>query len=80
MQISVQLSLYPLKQPSLSPPIEEAWKILKESKLDLEKGPMSSMVKGEVEEVFQAIKEVFLKCAELGPVSMVVTYSNACPI
>jgi uncharacterized protein YqgV (UPF0045/DUF77 family) len=80
MQISAQISLYPLKQPSLSPAIEEAWKILKERKLDLERGPMSSMVNGEAEEVFQAIKEVFLKSVELGPVSMVVTYSNACPI
>jgi uncharacterized protein YqgV (UPF0045/DUF77 family) len=80
MQVSAQISLYPLRQPSLSPAIEEAWKILKERKLDLEKGPMSSMVNGGAEEVFQAIKEVFLKSAELGPVSMVVTYSNACPI
>jgi uncharacterized protein YqgV (UPF0045/DUF77 family) len=79
MQISAQISLYPLKQPSLSPPIEEPWKIL-EGKLDLKKGPMSSIVRGEAEEVFRAIKEVFLKSAEFGPVSMVVTYSNACPI
>jgi len=51
-----------------------------EGKLDLKKGPMSSIVSGEAEEVFRTIKEVFLKSAELGAVSMVVTYSNACPI
>jgi hypothetical protein len=41
---------------------------------------MSSVVSGEAEEVFRAIKEVFLKSAGLGPVSMVVTFSNACPV
>jgi uncharacterized protein YqgV (UPF0045/DUF77 family) len=80
MQISAQISLYPLKQPSISPAIEEAWKILEEGKLDLKKGQMSSVVSGEAEEVFRAIKEVFLKSAEFGPGSMVVTYSNACPV
>ena len=30
MQISAQISLYPLKQERLSPAIEEAWRILEE--------------------------------------------------
>ena len=80
MQISAQISLYPLKQERLSPAIERAWKILEESQLGLKKGEMSTVVSGETEEVFRAIKEVFLKAAELGPVSMVATFSNACPI
>lgn len=80
MQISAQISLYPLKQPRLSPAIETAWMILEENQLDLKKGEMSTVVSGEAEKVFGAIKEVFLKAAELGPVSMVVTFSNACPI
>ena len=54
--------------------------ILEENQLDLKKGDMSTVVGGEAEKVFGAIKEVFLKAAELGPVSMVVTFSNACPI
>lgn len=80
MQISAQISLYPLKQPRLSPTIETAWMILEENQLDLKKGEMSTVVSGEAEKVFGAIKEVFLKAAELGTVSMVVTFSNACPI
>jgi uncharacterized protein YqgV (UPF0045/DUF77 family) len=80
MQISAQISLYPLRQPKLSPAIEEAWKILEDNQLDLNKGKMSTVVNGEAEKVFRATKEVFLKAAELGPVSMVVTFSNACPI
>jgi uncharacterized protein YqgV (UPF0045/DUF77 family) len=80
MHISAQISLYPLKQQKLSPAIEEAWKILEENQLDLKKGEMSTLVSGEAEKVFGTIKEVFLKAAELGPVSMVVTFSNACPV
>ena len=80
MQISAQVSLYPLRQEKLSPTIKTAWRILDNSQLDLDKGGMSTIVIGEGEEVFQALKKVFLKSAEKGPVSMVVTFSNACPI
>ena len=80
MQISAQISLYPLRQERLSPSIEAAWKILENSQLELDKGGMSTVVTGEGEAVFRAIKEAFLKSTEKGPVSMVVTFSNACPI
>jgi uncharacterized protein YqgV (UPF0045/DUF77 family) len=80
MQISAQVSLYPLRQERLSPSIEEAWKILEEKELDVEKGAMSTLISGEAEKVFDAIKEAFLKSAEKGQVSMVVTFANACHI
>ena len=35
MQVSAQISLYPLRQESLSPTIEAAWKILEDSQLGL---------------------------------------------
>ena len=47
MHISAQVSLYPLRQERLSPAIEEAWKILEEHELDVEKGSMSTIVSGE---------------------------------
>jgi len=80
MHISAQISLYPLKQQRLSPAVEEAWRILEENRLDLQKGGMSTVVNGPAERVFAAIQEVFLRSAEKGSLSMVVTYSNACPI
>ena len=80
MQISAQFSLYPLRQEKLSPAIESAWKVLEEKGLDFQKGSMSTVVSGEAEDVFPAIREVFVKSAEKGQVSMVVTFSNACPI
>jgi uncharacterized protein YqgV (UPF0045/DUF77 family) len=80
MQISAQISLYPLKQQRLLPTIEAAWKILEAHQLNPQKGGMSTVVNGEAEKVFAAIRDVFLRSSEKGPVSMVVTFSNACPI
>jgi uncharacterized protein YqgV (UPF0045/DUF77 family) len=80
MHISAQISLYPLKQQRLSPAIEEAWRILDENRLDLQKGGMSSVVSGPAEKIFSAIQEAFLRAAEKGALSMVVIYSNACPV
>jgi len=80
MQIAAQISLYPLRQEKLSPIIEGAWEILEEFPLDLKKGEMSTVVSGEAEEVFSALRKVFLWSAEKGPTSMIVIFSNACPI
>jgi uncharacterized protein YqgV (UPF0045/DUF77 family) len=80
MQVSAQVSLYPLRQERLSPSIEETWRILEEKRLDVEKGTMSTLISGEADKVFDAIKEAFLKSAEKGQVSMVVAFSNACPV
>ena len=80
MQISAQVSLYPLRQEKLSPSIEGAWKIMQEFPLSLTKGEMSTVVSGEAEKVFSAIQKAFLSSAEKGPTSMVVIFSNACPI
>jgi uncharacterized protein YqgV (UPF0045/DUF77 family) len=80
MQISAQISLYPLKQEKLSPAVEGVWKILEERGLAFEKGNMSTVVVGEGEKVFAAIQDAFLGAAARGAVSMVVTFSNACPI
>ena len=80
MDISAQISLYPLRQQRLSPAIKEAWRIFEENQLDVEKGPMSTIVIGEADTVFDAIKQAFLRSAEKGHVSMVVTFANACPV
>jgi uncharacterized protein YqgV (UPF0045/DUF77 family) len=80
MQISAQISLYPLRQEKLSPAIEAAWEMLEESSLNVKKGEMSTVVSGKAERVFSAIQRAFLSSAEKGSVSMVVIFSNACPI
>jgi len=80
MQVAAQISLYPLRQERLSPTIEEVWKAFSGRSVVVEKGSMSTVVLGEEEEVFAAVQEGFHAAAERGPVSMVVTFSNACPV
>jgi tRNA-Thr(GGU) m(6)t(6)A37 methyltransferase TsaA len=80
MGVSVQVSLYPLGQASLSPAINEALKVFRERGLDVEPGAMSSLLVGEDRAVFGALHEAFRRAAEHGPVVMVATFSNACPV
>ena len=80
MQVAAQISLYPLRQERLSPAIKEAWEAFNSRGVVVEKGSMSTVIIGEEEEVFTAVREGFRRAAEHGPVSMVVTLSNACPV
>ena len=52
MHISTQMSLFPLRQPRLSPAIETVWKAFEKNQLDFKKGHMSTVISGEAEVVF----------------------------
>ncbi|MGQ9467618.1 MAG: thiamine-binding protein [Anaerolineae bacterium] len=45
--VSAQVSLYPLRQPSIGPAIREAVRTLREQGLRVQMGPMSTLVWGE---------------------------------
>jgi uncharacterized protein YqgV (UPF0045/DUF77 family) len=79
MRVSAQISLYPLRQQSLSPVIDEAVQEFRRPDLDVQPGPMSTRVSGEEAEVFDAMRQAFLKSAARGDVVMVATVSQACP-
>jgi len=78
--ITAQVSLYPLRQATLSPAIDEVLRILREHGLDVKAGPMSSLVAGEETAVFTALQSAFSQVSKQGPVVMVATFSNACPL
>jgi tRNA-Thr(GGU) m(6)t(6)A37 methyltransferase TsaA len=78
--IAAQVSLYPLRQETLSPAIDEALQIFHDHGLDVAPGAMSSVITGDDTEVFAALQEAFRQAAGQGQVVMVVTFSNACPI
>jgi uncharacterized protein YqgV (UPF0045/DUF77 family) len=80
MPISIQFSLYPLRQRRLTPAIEEALFVMKDHGLQVQLGPMSSLVWGEEDQAFAALKDAFGKSAEKGEVVWVLTLSNACPL
>jgi len=78
--IAAQVSLYPLRQASLSPAIDQALHIFQEHGLNVEPGAMSTLIAGDDAVIFTALQEAFRRVAEQGQVVMVVTFSNACPV
>jgi uncharacterized protein YqgV (UPF0045/DUF77 family) len=80
MVISAQLSLYPLRQDHLSPAIQAVLEALTAAGLQPEGGPMSTLVTGDADVLFAALREAFLRAAATGDVVMTVTLSNACPV
>jgi uncharacterized protein YqgV (UPF0045/DUF77 family) len=78
--ISAQVSLYPLRQASLSEPIDPLLHALESQDLEVRPGPMSTLVLGTVEAVFEGLQKAFQDAAERGQVVMVATFSNACAV
>ena len=78
--MSAQVSLYSLRQERLSPAIEKALRIFRKHGLEVQPGPMSTLISGENGTIFTALREAFVRAAEDGEVVMVVTLSNACPV
>jgi len=77
--ISAQISLYPLRQEHLAPAIEEVLEVLRNCGVGVFPGTMSTLVTGDSERVFCALREGFQKASLRGQVVMVVTLSNGCP-
>lgn len=78
--IAAQVSLYPLRVPSLSPFIHDVQNTFKELGLAQVPGSMSTVVHGEADKIWLGLQSSFTKCAMHGEVVMVVTVSNACPV
>jgi uncharacterized protein YqgV (UPF0045/DUF77 family) len=78
--IAAQVSLYPLRQETLSPVIDEALHVFQAHGLHVEPGAMSSLVTGDDAALFAALQEAFVTAAGQGQVVMVATFSNACPL
>ena len=79
VDISVQVSLYPLRQEDLSQTINQALGIFHDNGLEVSPGIMSTLVKGDDEAVFAALRNAFLRAAEKEQVVMFTTFSNTPP-
>jgi len=80
VRVSAQVSLYPLRQQKLGPAIETLRLALEREGLELQTGPMSTLVAGDSGRVFAALQRAFEDAARRGDVVLVVTVSNACPV
>lgn len=80
MEIAAQVALYPLRQERLAPAIDAFTQMLAAAGLAATVGPMSTLVTGQADAVFAALREGFARAAATGHVVMTVTLSNACPV
>jgi uncharacterized protein YqgV (UPF0045/DUF77 family) len=64
----------------LSPAIEKAAKILRDLKLPIDAGSMSSITYGNSEIVFKAFQEIYDALAADYHIVIMMTLSNACPV
>jgi uncharacterized protein YqgV (UPF0045/DUF77 family) len=77
--IAAQVSLYPLRQASIGPPVREAVRVFRQHGLETRVGEMSTLVWGEEGALFAALQEAFHQATEGEDAVMVITLSNACP-
>lgn len=78
--VSAQVSVYPLRVERLGPVVTAAVDAMQHPGLIVQLGPMSTMVVGELDEVFTALRESFAAVTRTGEAVMVVTLSNGCPV
>jgi len=79
MKVQAEISLYPLRCSNLTEPIRQFVELLETDKLKVEIGPMSTLVTGDSQIVFENLKKAFERLAEEYKVVMTVKISNACP-
>jgi uncharacterized protein YqgV (UPF0045/DUF77 family) len=80
MVVSAQVSLYPLRQERLGRSIQAFAETLKATGLESRVGPMSTVVTGDADALFAALRDAFIGVAATGHAVMTVTVSNACPL
>ncbi len=80
MDIAAQVSIYPLRQSHFTESISKASETFKRHGLTTQVGSMSTVISGDDEAVFGALREVFTALADEGAVVMMATFSNTCPI
>ncbi len=79
MRVQAQVSLYPLKTKALAKPVEEFCRRLRNPGLTVDTHSMSTLIVGESERVFQAVKQAFQAVAADFDIVVDVKISNACP-
>ena len=78
-KVSCQFALYPLRQPRISPVLEDVVRALDEVGVAYEMGGMSTLLHGDEEQVFAALRSAFRAAAARGDAVLIATVSNGCP-
>jgi uncharacterized protein YqgV (UPF0045/DUF77 family) len=78
--ISAQISLYPLRQPSIGDVIEHALAVCDRHDVEVIPGPTSTVIRGSADQVFGALRDAFDAAGSHGDAVLVAIVSNACPV
>jgi uncharacterized protein YqgV (UPF0045/DUF77 family) len=79
MRVEAEVSLYPLGQERLSPFIDSFVDVLRKHGCEADVGLMSTLVKGDTEQVFGGLRAAYEAAACEGGCVLIVHASNACP-
>ena len=79
MKVQAEISLYPLRCGDLTEPIRQFIELLETDKLKVETGPMSTLVTGDSQVVFENLEKAFERLAAEYKVVVTAKISNACP-
>ena len=79
MEIEAEVSLYPLGEPHLSHPIQAFVDVLEDHGCEVEVGEMSTLVKGESADFFEAMRVGYDRACECGGCVLMMKASNVCP-
>jgi len=79
MKVQAEISLYPLRCNNLTEPIQQFAELLKSDSLKVEIGPMSTLITGDSQAVFENLRKAFERLAKEYKVVVAAKISNACP-
>ncbi|MGC8595265.1 MAG: YkoF family thiamine/hydroxymethylpyrimidine-binding protein [Candidatus Kryptoniota bacterium] len=79
IEVTFQVSLYPLSQKNIHTPIDEFINELMKRKLKVKVHETSTIGSGDLDSVLDSIKRAYTKACEHGEAVMVLTISNSCP-
>ncbi len=80
MGVSVQVSFYVLGGADLAAAIEQFLAVLRQHGLTLEVGTMSTVIWGDLDEIFAALRDAYEQASAGQATVMTITVSNACPV
>ncbi len=80
MGVSVQVSFYALDGAELAAALQTFITVLDGYGLDYEVGAMSTVIRGELDGIFAALRDAYGQASEGTAAVMVMTVSNACPV
>jgi len=80
MYLEADVSLYPLAEEYLQHPVHDFIELIEKQGCSVENGPTSSIVKGESEQLFEALRKGYEQAALKSGCVLIIKICNVCPL